>query len=269
MNTLQRWSEIEFEVEITGDGSPSLRLIRGSSPDREKGESMHHSGGAAEETELIYGKVIRQCFQHVLEPHFISVGLGLGYVELTVAREALLQQNLNFTLESFELVPELRACFSLWLKGQELSPEIQGVYDQVLTYVLKDSCIAPQKLKDCLCQKLESEAFTLQGPLDSGSVLRAKAHCLLFDAFSAKTSPDLWTEEFLVEFFNKATNSDAMISTYASRTALKKALKTAEFFVEVREGFKGKRNSTLALKGLFQTAFKLTSAPAGISSHIQ
>jgi tRNA U34 5-methylaminomethyl-2-thiouridine-forming methyltransferase MnmC len=92
----------------------------------------------------------------------------------------------------------------------------------------------------------------------------AKTHCLLFDAFSAKTSPDLWTEEFLVEFFNKATAGDALISTYASRTALKNALKRAGFLVEVREGFKGKRNSTLASKGLFST-----TVPVGTSSHIR
>ncbi|HEY8271386.1 MAG TPA: MnmC family methyltransferase [Pseudobdellovibrionaceae bacterium] len=251
MNTLQRWSDIQFTVEITGDGSPSLRLPQG--------ESMHHSGGAAEETELIYGKVIHQCFQAIGTPHFISVGLGLGYVELTVAREALFTQNLNFTLESFELVPELKEGFKLWLQGQDLNIEIQEVYDQVLKYVLLNSEIPPQKLKELLCQKLENQAWVLHGPLNNHSVFKAKAHCLLFDAFSAKTSPDLWTEEFLVEFFNKATARDAIVSTYASRTALKRALKTAEFLVNVREGFKGKRNSTLAFKGMAFKGFFETS----------
>ncbi len=265
MNTLQRWSEIGFEVEITGDGSPSLRLIQASSPQHEKGESMHHSGGAAGETELIYGKIIRHCFQHILKPQFLSIGLGIGFVELTVAREAFLQQNLNFTLESFELVPELREYFIYWLRGQPLGIEIKEVYEQVLKYVLMGTHIEAQKLKKFLCMKLESQAFVLHGPLDCKTVFKTKNHCILFDAFSAKTSPNLWTEEFLVDFFNKATDKDCMVSTYASRTVLKNALKSADFLVEVREGFKGKRNSTLALKGLFE----LISGPVGTSSRIQ
>ena len=113
MNTPQTWSAIGFEVEITGDGSPTLRLM--------PGECMHHSGGAAEETELIYGRVIRKSFEVIPKPHFLSVGLGLGYVEMTIAREALLKQNFNFTLESFELVPELRDYLKQWLIEGEVN----------------------------------------------------------------------------------------------------------------------------------------------------
>jgi len=253
MNTPQTWSAIGFEVEITGDGSPTLRLM--------PGECMHHSGGAAEETELIYGRVIHRAFQEVSQPHFLSVGLGLGYVEMTAAREALLMHNLNFTMESFELVPELREYLKQWLKEGDLNPEIRSVYEQVLKYVLKDTALAPQELKSLLQNKLISGDWRLQGPLVAESLFMAKAHCLLFDAFSAKTSPDLWTEEFLISFLNKATANDAVVSTYASRGTLKRAFKAAEFAVETHEGFKGKRNSTMAFKGLFIP----TSESAGIS----
>lgn len=246
MNTPQTWSQIGFEVEITGDGSPTLRLM--------PGECMHHSGGAAEETELIYGQVIRQCFLEIPAPHFLSVGLGLGYVEMTVAREALLKQNLNFTLESFELVPELRDYLKQWLKGGGLSSEISSVYDQVLNFVLQGCDLAPQLVKKLLTEKLESHQWRLQGPLVAESHFMAKSHCVLFDAFSAKTTPDLWSEEFLLWFLDIATESDSIVSTYASRSALKRALKTAGFYVDVREGFKGKRNSTMAFKGRFQPA---------------
>jgi len=264
MTTPQTWAAIGFEVEITGDGSPSLRLCR----DEDKGESMHHSGGAAEETELIYGRVIRRCFAQIPEPHFLSVGLGLGYVELTVAREAVGREDLRFTMESFELVPELRDYFIEWLEGgQSLSPEITAVYDQVLQFVLKDQSLAPEEVKSHLLQAFRQGRWRLRGPLEESQEFMARAQAVLFDAFSAKTTPVLWTEEFLSEFFTKATADDALISTYASRTTLKRALKTAGFFVEVREGFKGKRNSTLGLKGLFQPT--TSPAPAGTSSHIR
>lgn len=246
MNTPQTWSQIGFEVEITGDGSPTLRLM--------PGECMHHSGGAAEETELIYGQVIRQCFLEVPAPHFLSVGLGLGYVEMTVAREALLKRNLNFTLESFELVPELREYLKQWLKGGGLSSEIILVYDQVLNFVLQGCDLPPQLVKNLLADKLESQQWRLQGPLVAESKFMARSHCVLFDAFSAKTTPDLWSEEFLLWFLDVATATDSILSTYASRSALKRALKTAGFYVDVREGFKGKRNSTMAFKGRFKPA---------------
>lgn len=259
MNTPQTWSAIGFEVEFTGDGSPSLRMRQ------EPAESMHHSGGAAEETELIYGAVIRRCFVQTPAPHFLSVGLGLGYVELTVAREALLRNNFNFTLESFELVPELRQFFILWLKGENMAPEIQEVYDLALDHVLKGHSLPAEEVKSLLVQKWTHQEWRLQGPLLAESLFMSPAQCLLFDAFSAKTSPDLWDEEFLVAFFQKAMAEDAMVSTYACRSALKKALKRTDFAVKVREGFKGKRNSTLGLRGTFAPK----SEPVGTSSHIQ
>lgn len=248
MNTPQSWHEIGFEVEITGDGSPSLRLCQG----QDKGEAMHHSGGAAEETELIYGRIIHRCFESIDRPHFISVGLGLGYVELTVAREALLKNNSSFSMDSFELVPELRESFKSWLKGERLSEEVGDVYTQVLKYILKETSLSPEDVKKFLYGKYQSQHWALQGPLDHKSTFISKAHGVLFDAFSAKTTPELWSEEFLVDFFKKTTAENSLVSTYASRATLKRALKAADFLVETREGFKGKRNSTLGLKGLFQ-----------------
>jgi len=177
MNTPQTWSEIGFEVEITGDGSPTLRLM--------PGECMHHSGGAAEETELIYGQVIRQCFEQTSQPHFLSVGLGLGYVEMTVAREALIKQNLNFTLESFELVPELREYLKQWLNEEMFSSEISSVYDSVLEFVLLDSksIINPKDVKKILLEKMRSGQWTLKGPLVASSDSLTKAICIVISAF--------------------------------------------------------------------------------------
>ena len=40
------FAQTRFTIEITADGSPTLKLP-------EQGESMHHSGGAAKETDYI------------------------------------------------------------------------------------------------------------------------------------------------------------------------------------------------------------------------
>jgi hypothetical protein len=251
MNTPQTWSEIGFEVEITGDNSPSLRLL--------------NSGGAAEETELIYGRVIQQVFKTIPKPHFLSVGLGLGYVELTIACEALLNHNTSFTLESFELVPELKLYFMQWLKCEQIAPEISEVYDQVLKFILKDCDLNPQEVKTELLRKWTQKEWLMQGALEDQAQFMSKAHAVLFDAFSAKTTPILWTEEFLVKFFNEAMAADSMLSTYASRTSLKNAMKSSEIQIEIREGFKSKRNSTLGRKGQFQIS--AAEPLAGTSSH--
>jgi hypothetical protein len=259
MKLPETWSEIGFEVEITGDGSPSLRLLKPTYADGDKGESMHHSGGAAAETELIYGRVLRRCFSQVEAPHFLSVGLGLGYVEMTVAREAFFKQNLNFTLESFESISELKNLLLAWLQEWPLPPVIQTVYDQVLAYVLKDSSVPGADLKNLLLKKLSGAEWHVQGALAAGFQLMKPAHVLLFDAFSSKTTPDLWDEDFLSDFFRRGLQTDGMVSTYACRVSLKRALQATGFQVEVREGFQGKRNSTLGVRGAF------TSAPAETS----
>lgn len=264
MNTPVAWSDIGFEVEITGDGSPSLRQLRsqvlGEEESGEKGESMHHSGGAAEETELIYGEPIRKCFAVIENPHFVSVGLGLGYVELVIARESLSLGH-AFSLESWEILPELRQWFVLWLSDEALPLEVSRVYDRVLDFVAKEVPQRRSEIKAALREKLDQNLWSLKGALTTVEKPKLQAHGLLFDAFSAKTTPALWTEEFLTEYFSTLMAKDSFVSTYASRTTLKRALSNVGFQLSIRPGFKNKRNSTLAFKGKLETTF----APAGIS----
>jgi tRNA U34 5-methylaminomethyl-2-thiouridine-forming methyltransferase MnmC len=254
MKLPETWSDIGFEVEFTGDGSPSLRLLQAIDTKTAKGESMHHSGGAAAETELIYGKVIRRCFESIPAPHFLSVGLGLGYVELIVAREALRRQDPHFTLESFEVVPGLISFFKSWLQEGELSPEVRKTYDHVLREVLAGADIDGAAVKALLAEKLRDGTWNLQGALTADFKLMKPAHTIVFDAFSAKTTPELWDEVFLTDFFTRAAHQDSLISTYACRVSLKEALAKTRFAVEIREGFQGKRNSTLGVRGIFTDA---------------
>ena len=84
---MKSWQDIGFEVEITRDGSPSLHLIATVDPTKPFGETMHHSGGAITETNLIYGIPIAEIFVKMNSPQFLIVGLGLGYIEMIIARE--------------------------------------------------------------------------------------------------------------------------------------------------------------------------------------
>lgn len=250
---MKNWQELGFRVEQTGDGSPSLRLIESISPDKDSGEAMHHSGGAYAETELIYGSLIKEVFDKIKDPQFCVVGLGLGYIELVIAREALLRQQNDVSIVSFESVPELREYFIEWLSssGPKLPLEVKSVYDQVGEYVLTGTNLEIIQLKSCL-QKSLGKSFEIKGALESDDQADCKVHCVLYDAFSSKTTPHLWDESFLMSFLTKTCHPDAGLATYAARGSLKRALQGSGFEVETRTGFQGKRNSTRGLRGIFK-----------------
>lgn len=254
VNKMKTWNDIGFEIEITGDGSPSLRLLQSVDVTKEKGESMHHSGGACSETLMIYGEPIGRVFEKVQKPHFLVVGLGLGYIEMVIAREAL-KRGKSFSdvglITSYESVPELREFFFQWLHGREdlLNPEVVATYESVLNHVLGGTSLTGSDVKHFLKQHFKTLP-DISGPLSSDVQLVSKYHCVLYDAFSSKTSPHLWEEDFLNHLLQTGTNSQSLLTTYACKGSLKRALKSQGFEIVLREGFQGKRNSTLGLRNI-------------------
>lgn len=250
---MKSWNDIGFEIEITGDSSPSLRLLASVDPTKFRGESMHHSGGACAETLLIYGKPIHETLQTLDKPHFLVVGLGLGYIELVIARESLLlgkSADQIGLITSYESVSELREFFFRWLWDQSsvLSKEVWDTYESVAGHVLSGTTLSVADLKRVLrphFAKLED----IQGALSAEAPMLSRYHCILYDAFSSKTSPFLWEEEFLVQLLREGAARKCQVSTYACKASLKRALKRLDFEVIVREGFQGKRNSTLGVRG--------------------
>ncbi|WII71014.1 MnmC family methyltransferase [Bdellovibrio sp. 22V] len=249
---MKSWQDIGFEIEITGDGSPSLRLLQSVDPLKDRGESMHHSGGACAETLLIYGEPIRHVLEKVQKPHFLVVGLGLGYIEMVVAREALLLGKSSADvgrISSYESVPELRLFFYQWLYDQktEVHPEVWETYEAVFHHVFVGTHLKKEDVQVFLRARF-AKLEDIYGPLSEDSQVESKYHCVLYDAFSSKTSPFLWEESFLTSFLNQAAENTCVVSTYACKGSLKRALKSQGFEIFVREGFQGKRNSTLATK---------------------
>ncbi|HEX7673392.1 MAG TPA: MnmC family methyltransferase [Bdellovibrio sp.] len=243
---MKAWQDIGFEIEITGDGSPSLRLLASVDPLKDKGESMHHSGGAAAETNLIYGEPIAEILAKITKPKFLVVGLGLGYIEMVIARESLLaKRNAEdiASIASYESVPELREFFISWLQNQELHPEVKSTYDLVLEHVLKGSGVSAADVKSFLLVHFP-EVRAVHGALYPEIAMEDQYHCILYDAFSSKTSPFLWEEDFLRRILKEGSAESSVLATYACKGSLKRALKDQGFEVIVREGFQGKRNST-------------------------
>ena len=238
------WAELGFTCESTADQSPTLRLLSSA----EWPESMHHSGGAWTESDLIYGSVLREAFDQLEKPRILSVGLGLGYNEILVAREAR-RTGKSFHLVSFEIVQGLTDSFKSFVFQKKLSSELLSTYQQILSFIEESE---RKNLLLELAQSAREERWLCPGEFIPAT-FPEPVNLILYDAFSSKTNPTLWEEDFLTSMIQTISESDALFATYACTGALKRALKKNSFLVEVREGFQGKRNSTRARRGLFNS----------------
>lgn len=243
-----------WKLAVTGDGSPSLEW-RGSNTesasDTATGEAMHHSAGALTESLYIYAPVIERVLDSSnITPVIVSIGLGLGYNELLVAQRALLKGHSRYHLISYESDPWLRECFQDWIQSDEaqVATVLSPLYNQIAARITSE----PQSLKRELRRASQEGNFELRGALETAEQLPPRITAYLWDAFSRKTSPALWDEDFLVAALQKADPEGAWFSTYACMGNLKRALKRANFTVEIRPGFSGKRESIGAWSGGYQ-----------------
>lgn len=235
------WLETGFTWERTADGSPTLRVNGG-------GESMHHSGGALSETDLIYGSAVREAFTFpVAAPRILSIGLGLGYVELMTAA-ASLKSVKSFTLVSLESVVPLVDAIRSWVMGTLPEGEIQQGLDEVAQRVAEHEGLRAEELRLHLRRALQEGRWEMGGVLSATQLPASRFHGILYDVFAAKTYPDLWTEEHLTNFLRTCAEDWCAFSTFACTGNLKRALRSAGFEFIKREGFKGTRNSTLGRK---------------------
>lgn len=235
-----------FELETTKDGSPTLKL-------RQTGESMHHSAGAASETWYIYGAVIKAVMDAEISTDIgtdiCTVGLGLGYIEMVWA---LLQENNQSThLDTFEISPELRNNFTDWIQEKKTSQS--AVYDLAASHLVQISGLLGLTdlafvTKD-IQRKLRSQKLQIHEDICEFKAPK-KWNIICFDAFCNKTDNQLWTADYLDLFLSRHTQTECVFTTYASTRTLKDALRKHDFKLLNRPGFSGKRESTLAVRGL-------------------
>lgn len=231
-----------FKVELTEDGSPSLWLYKGE----KIAEMMHQSGGAATETIYIYGDAISRCLRAWdLRANYLSVGLGLGYVELLIS--LLYQGHLEKLgkIASFEIENELKNQFGLWLSDH---PAVYD-YDSALRVLqnLNQTHFSKKEITSVFENRLQMFGGLSLENLNSFPAAE-KCHVICYDAFSSHTDLELWSEEFLDAFLNKFAADQCIFSTYACTSLLKRVLKSQGFKLIPKAGFDGKREATLAIR---------------------
>ncbi len=238
------WQSHGYNLLKTEDQSPSLQSTRS-----EASESMHHRGGAFTETQLIYGEPLRQTLNQKGR-RVLSVGLGLGYNEILVAYEALKNKisPFEFQLLSFESENFLSESFLDWCSSRSSA----SIYNEIFHFFSGTQSgrpeIANSEVRTWLRNAFESGHWKLEKALTADQFFLQSYDCIFYDAFSSKTSPQLWEQEFLTKFLQKAASKNCQFTTYACTGGLKRALKAAGFEVILREGFQSKRNSTLGLR---------------------
>ena len=230
-----------FLFEATDDASFTMRFINPETGIAS--ECMHSLRGAFSETNYIYGQAIRTTLELNFDPSFLSVGLGLGYCE-TLLSALMLQAKKKFYIESFEQDQRLREHFASWLSEAQITPEFQKVYDQTLNSASELSGVSSALVKT----NLKNSPLHFRGLLTTDTEFEKQFSCVLFDAFSSKSTPDLWTQEFLESFFSKACANQCIFATYACTGVLKRALKNCGFELDIRPGFSSKRDSSFAIR---------------------
>lgn len=239
------WQEHRYQVLITRDGSPTLQSLA-----IETQEIMHHSGGAYAETQLIYGEPLRQRFDQG-QTRVLSLGLGLGYNEILVACEAIKrnlppEQVFLVSYESEDILKEKLMDFLLSFSNQ--TDEEFQTYKTILNFYLQNESFELAQIKKFLLELKEKNRWLLLGKFAPESLLSEKFNTILYDAFSAKTTPELWSEEFLNLVWRTNAADHCTVSTYACRSLLRKTLKENGFTVVEGPGFEGKRKNTIAMR---------------------
>jgi len=236
-----------FRFETTEDGSPTVRI---ASPEGGTSEAMHSLRGAFSETVYIYGSALETMLAKGFTPSVLSMGLGLGYVELLATALFIKAGVLDSARgESFEIVPELREWFRGWLFGEGSTPAaFAATYREILHRVALHTDVADHEIHAGAARLVKDGRWLLSGALTAETRFSTRFGCICFDAFSSKTTPDVWGEEFLTKFLADSAAPQCVLSTYACTGALKRALKTSRFELDIRLGFSSKRDSTFAVR---------------------
>lgn len=204
---------------------------------------MHHSGGAAAETLYIYTGPFKKTLTVLqeLKQNQLSigvVGLGLGYIELSVLQNLTINPAISANLTSFEKEQELVDNFKAWLGGKE-----NPTYDLICEKLSVEKTKVQEKLKHLEWQNL--------GELTAKTSNVKLFQFVAYDAFSQYTDGPLWNNEFLDFFLTNLCAKDCVFTTYACTGNLKRALQRNGFLFIKRPGFSGKRDATVALRGAF------------------
>ncbi len=214
-------------IIITEDGSSTL-----FSPDVE--ETYHSQKGAIQESEHIFIKTgWEECLKNDLKVFEVGFGTGLNAFMTLLKAEEDQKKVLYTSLEYYPINSET---------VQHLN------YTELLNNDKKNDF---HKLHTTGWNNKETIScfFTLEKIKADFTCYNLKDNYDLFyfDAFSPEKQPEMWTQERFEHLFNHA-NPGAILVTYCSKGAVRRAMQAAGFITERLPGPPGKREILRARK---------------------
>jgi tRNA U34 5-methylaminomethyl-2-thiouridine-forming methyltransferase MnmC len=213
------------KLRITDDGSATLY-----SPEFD--QYYHSVRGATSETQRVYIELgLWAKMEEKSEINILEIGFGTGLNALMTALEA--QKNgLKVHFTSLEPYPISQEDAQLLNYESELKTKLLAEIHQANWEEMVE--INPnfflQKIKTRLQDFSSNTLFDV----------------IYFDAFAPSSQPELWTEEIFSKIASM-TQKEGFLTTYCSKTIIRKALQSAGFKVEKHVGMWGKREVVRAV----------------------
>ncbi len=214
-----------LSIVYTSDGSATVF-------DSQFGENFHSTFGAVAESMHVFIKngvaLVNKKEIKILE---IGFGTGLNCL-LTVINK---QSNQKITYHSIEKFPLTSDLISNLNYSQHLNID-PGIFDKII------------KLEWEVEKEIFKDVFLKKMNVDLLNFLPSETYDLIyFDAFSPNVQPDLWTAEIFSKMFS-CLNVDGILTTYSAKGDVKRAMRSAGFYVYRIEGPTGKRHILRAEK---------------------
>jgi tRNA U34 5-methylaminomethyl-2-thiouridine-forming methyltransferase MnmC len=220
---------MKHEIIITQDGSSSIYI-----PELE--ETYHSKFGAIQEAKHVFIKNGLDLFEDSSEISILEIGFGTGLNALITMLEAE-NRNLKINYVGVEAYPiALEEIAQLnyveQLEASDKKADFEGMH--VANWeqdIVINSNFTLTKRKQFFADISYENTFDL----------------IYFDAFGFTVQPDLWNEA-IFEIMYKSLKIKGILTTYACRTSIKKAMQQVGFQTLKLPGAPGKREMLRALK---------------------
>lgn len=220
---------MKHEIIITQDGSSSIYIP-------ELDETYHSKFGAIQEAKHVFIKNGLDLFEDGSEISILEIGFGTGLNALITMLEAE-YRNLKINYVGVEAYPiALDEIAQLNYVAQLEASEKQVDFEKMHASNWEEK-IAINSNFTLTKRKQSFEEISDENTFD----------LIYFDAFGFTVQPELWNE-VIFEIMYKSLKNRGILTTYACRTSIKKAMQHAGFQTLKLPGAPGKREMLRALK---------------------
>ncbi len=211
---------MQSHLVTTSDGSHTLYVPQID-------EHYHSVNGAVQESMHIFiNAALRECTKQ--DVHVLEIGFGTGLnTFLTLLEAERTSKNILFT--TIELYPIDSKAVEILNYAEQVDSCKSAEFKKLHTVEWNKKTVITQQFSlEKICTDFTTFDFTEQYDV------------VFFDAFSPEKQPEMWTGEIFSRIY-QACNSNAVLTTYCAKGAVRRAMQKANFSVERIPGPPGKR----------------------------